>query len=449
MDLIKLLAAGALGRRGGGNDPSIYVRSVNADNFQISLPGALAPSGRKTTAIRYGRNNGSNDAGAAHEPYRIVGGYIVDTPTDLYSVNTGGWATFAGSNGARDLARKRGTPVNTFGGSVHGGETNVSHLMSLDGNEIDGLFNVEGRLFRNLRNSLITWGADGSVASVAMDTFIRGLADGFQTDMAMVHASDAVMGNVGTPKEDYLTSTLLDYRYSELDTESGGVVSMGDDLYEIDVSERAIRLRDPLTGDYVDYDLTIEGATLSRLHVWHSLANNYTKLYASSPGGVLSPISVTQRARHHFADIPQFPAALPFTDSFPGSALGAHWKRIAGDGSDASVSGGDLTLAYSGSGTADEFVMPLHLPEGPKRVSLSYISDTSNTFAQAGITRSDTVNADSNNPIVAMTSLNSGSETTLNLDFNITAGQTPSLHINVAGFAGRSGRIHEVQVIEL
>lgn len=438
--LLPFLASGVLGGRAVLLPPLLHLTSIDANNFQA----AFVCSNGKTIAYHIGRGNGSNDAGAAHETFRLVRVFILDAVTDSYATGTGGWGTWAASNGSKDYARYNRTAAG-FGGSVHGGETVSAQAITLDGVDITaaaaaGTLNATGRSLRITWDSTITWTTGGETATV---TDFDMLIEGAVITKSMTHAGASNMGVSGTPKLDYLLADFGDSRFTEK-IEDGVTTNMsGNTEYDIDLGLRSVRLRDPLKGDAIDFSYTISGSDPSRFHTWYN-AGQYAKVYVTSVGGIVPATTVTCRTEYIPAAIPQFPSSLPFTDSFPGSALQSHWKLVSGSISAFNVSGGALALSFVDNAADDAIVMPLHLPPHDYAVEIDYTTGTAQSSGQAGITRADTVNA--TNPLVAMANFNATGGATMTINFTVAEGQTPWLRIAAPGFSGRSASLTEMRV---
>lgn len=432
---VTVVASGGLPVVGsGGSTPTPSLKklvAIDANNFQINQ---TTPTG-KVMGLTIIRNQGTNDAGTAHEPWRLGPAFQLDALTDL--ISAGGWKALGASNGAQDYARNRGAPINSFGGSTHGGETNVSEVIKADGVTITGLVNVDARVFEFVRTTTITW-SDASTATVV---YTMTIGEDMKVSQTIQHSSAATMGSL-----DYPTLGFPASRFSRIITSAGTVnMNVSGNEYDIDTSIRSIRLMDPTYGDTFDFDFTID-IPVNRIFVWWNTTNDYSKLYVKSAGGVIPTINVTQKRTYSIAALPT--VTLPYTDPFDGSALLPIWRQVdilyPLPAANSVVTGGEWVLTNVSA--ICRFAMPLNFGAGVYRIELDYKTDAANTGSILNIVRSDYGGA--NNPILAAQNLNSTAGTTFSYDLTITAGQTPFLLITT-GVSGRVTRFRELRITKL
>ncbi len=154
---------------GGGAAAPQMKRAISASADIIYLGQPDTRSG-KFLSLKLVKNvDGTNDAGTAHDPWRLSQIYITDAIGD--NPTTIVYKGVSSNNGARDYALK--SISSSHGGSYHGGEANAGTLRAwhgalaggtsptllADGVTWDPTATTNARRFEFHQSSTITWGA--------------------------------------------------------------------------------------------------------------------------------------------------------------------------------------------------------------------------------------------------------------------------------------------------
>lgn len=431
-------------------DPETAKRAVSpsANSFWINT--AAGRLGGKGSAINFMRNSGSNDAGTAHETWRMVNNRKVDNIDQ--NTGAGGYGVINGSDGAADYVIGFDNAGGDIpGGSYHGGETLTGpQIWTCDGVPFDPTVDtptgVEFVLTRQSR--IATAVLPGIYADVNYALRIR-KNDTVRQEFTITPSPTPVELSATSGS---ITLGMNEARYTQVWTEDGATLlhtftTFGTE-FDLPISQAGgYRLVDPQTGDWTIIRWTVTGRTPSRVYVRHE--SFFSKLYIKTGAGTLSsPYTVTQEKQFFSPNPPTITA--PYTDSLNGPALGPLWRRIVeGTATSVTVSGGTWRIVGGAGNPRTVFVMPINPTDGPGnyQVQIDYFTDTATTSGNAGIARSDTTSTA--NPLVAAVNFNSVAPTTLTINFAIAAGETPWLKVQSSDQNGRAVNITEVRIVKL
>lgn len=427
-------------------------RPNTADSFYVAAP-AGSPGG-KGMAIEMLRGGGTNDAGTAHETIRLGRQYKADTIGANYAI--GGYQPVAQSAGAWDYALGiEGSPGgDTFGGSVHGGETlrGAGQQTLFDGVAFNPFTDtVSGLKYQLLRSSRITWSTVAAQPGAYIDVDYALTWE--QNNKIIQEATFTGGSTILADSAGYPIMSFSDNRYTQIWSEDGATLlhqfvgfgsGVGTGDYDFPVTQTgAYRMVDPETGDYKIIRWNVTGKTLFRIFCFR--VSDYHKLYIQPVAGPCGTFTCYSETEWFNAAPPAITA--PFRDNFNGSALSPLWKQTkANAGSTIDVSGGAFNMVM-GTG-ANAFKHPINPTNGPGtyRVSLPYTTDTGATSAVASISRSDTTSGA--NALTAGVSLGAASGV-YTVDFNIAEGETPWLLIDQAVAAGRGIHFDYLDIVKL
>lgn len=268
------------------------------------------------------RNEGVNDAGPDHQPWRKY-----RTPI-LANVASNPVATglsyMIASPGSQSLAiTPQGQP---FGGDYHGGETVIAeqwfHWSGGAWQPFNPLASLPAsRGYRIERTSLITW-PNGSTATITYALeFVED--DTFRNEIEV--ASTATFnGNFS-----FLPMAMVQNGFTTLRYEHAGApveVTVVNAEYDLPTTVRKARVTDPFTRYGAEIEFTTNRAP-QRLYLLNN--ENFTKLYPRplTGFGSLDGLKVTQKVRY-FQDylfLPDVPF-VSMTDTFDAARVGQPWS---------------------------------------------------------------------------------------------------------------------------